>query len=155
MGTAPASCISQINSIQRKALRILADAKYNEPIEEAYKKMHILKVEDIFKLQACVYGWKFINKQLPKEIDKLMKPGNERSLQIQHNKFNILSLKQLSPIDFITREWNKLPIIIRESPTINTLKKALCSHYIEKYLKSCKKKTAAKDWSHLIEHSSH
>ena len=134
MGTAPTSCINQIDSIQRKALRILADAKYNDPIDETYKKLHILKVKDIFKLQACVYGWKFINKKLPKAIDHLMKPGNERTLHIEHNRFNRLSLKQLSPIDYITREWNKLPLLIKEAPSINVLKKAVCSHYIETYI---------------------
>ena len=134
LGTAPKACIKQISSIQRKAVQILADTRYNDPINEAYRKVHILKVEDIFKLQACKYGWKFIHKKLPRAIDELMETGNERTLHIMHNRFNSLTLKHLSPIDYITREWNALPLSIKESPSINVLKKALCNYYLEGYI---------------------
>ena len=134
LGTAPASCINQIATIQRKAVRILANANYNAPENESFRKMHIMKVSDIFRTQACIYGWKFINKKLPKAIDHLMEPCNNRALHIKFNKFNMLTLKHLSPIDFITREWNKLPISIKESPSINVLKKALCNYHIDNYL---------------------
>ncbi len=134
LGTAPVSCTKQISTIQRKAIRILADANYNDPINEAFKKMHIMKAEDIFKTQACVYGWKFINKKLPKAINKFMEPCNERAAHIKHNRFNLLTLKQLSPIDFITREWNQIPLAIKVSPSLNVLKKALCNYFIGKYV---------------------
>ena len=54
-------------------------------------------------------------------------------LHIKFQKFNMLTLKHLSPIDFITREWNQLPISIKESPSINVLKKALCNYHIDSY----------------------
>ena len=133
LGTAPPSCIRQIAAIQRKAIRILANVEYNAPADRAFSKMHIMKAEDIFKTQACIYGWKFIHKKLPKAISNLMEPCNVRALQIKHNRFNLLTLKQLSPIDFITREWNKIPQTIKESPSINVLKKSLCNHFIQTY----------------------
>ena len=46
----------------------------------------------------------------------------------------MLTLKHLSPIDFITREWNQLPRNIKEAPSINVLKKSLCKYYIESYI---------------------
>ena len=63
-----------------------------------YRKVHILKVEDIFKLHTCKYGWKFIHKKLPRAIDELMETGNERTLHIMHNRFNSLTLKHLSGV---------------------------------------------------------
>ena len=134
LGTAPPSCTKQIANIQKKAIRILADASYNDPPNESHKKMHIMKTEDIFKTQACIYGWKFIHKKLPKAIDQFMEPCNERALHIKHSRFNLTSIKKLSPIDFITSEWNKLPRHIKESGSINTLKKSLCKHFIEGYV---------------------
>ena len=133
IGTAPVSCTKQISTIQRKAIRILANAGYNDPANESYRKLHIMKAEDIFKTQACIYGWKFIHQKLPKAIAQFMEPCNDRTLHIKYNRFNLLTLKQLSPIDFITREWNQLPLHIKESPSINVLKKSLCTYYIEGY----------------------
>ena len=43
------------------------------------------------------------------------------------------NIKHLSPIDYITREWNALPLIIKRAPSINVLKKDLCKHFIGKY----------------------
>ena len=134
LGTAPSSCTKQIATIQRKAVRILANAKYNDPENESFRKMHIMKASDIFRTQACIYGWKFINDKLPKAINQFMETCNERALHIKHRKFKMLTLKHLSPIDFITREWNQLPRIIKEAPSINVLKKSLCKYYIESYI---------------------
>ena len=134
LGTAPPSCTKQITTIQRKAVRILANANYNDPANESFKKMHIMKITDIFRTQACIYGWKFINKKLPLAIDHFLEICNERALHIKHRRFNMVTLKHLSPIDFITREWNQLPLNIKESPSINSLKKSLCNYFIERYI---------------------
>jgi len=115
-------------------VRILANAKYNDPENESFRKMHIMKASDIFRTQACIYGWKFINDKLPKAINQFMETCNERALHIKHRKFKMLTLKHLSPIDFITREWNQLPRSIKEAPSINVLKKSLCKYYIESYI---------------------
>ena len=134
LGTAPPSCTKQIATIQKKAIRILANASYNDPENDSYRAMHILKTEDIFKSQACIYGWKFIHKKLPKAIDQFMEPCNERALHIKHNRFTSTTIKKLSPIDFITSEWNKLPRHIKDSGSINIFKKALCKHFIDRYV---------------------
>ena len=39
--------------------------KYNSHTEPLFKKLHMLKVEDIFKLIQLKFFYKFINKDLP------------------------------------------------------------------------------------------
>ena len=79
------------------------------------------------------YGWKFINMKLPPAIQAMMNKGQERARQIQPRQFRNSNIKHLSPIDYITREWNALPLIIKRVPSINVLKKDLCKHFIGKY----------------------
>ena len=68
LGTAPDSCTQQIAKTQDKAVRILSNARYNANVNPLYKRHHILKMHDIFDMQAASYGWKFINNKLPKAI---------------------------------------------------------------------------------------
>ena len=133
MGTAPKSCTKQLQVIQNSSVRILSDAKYNASTGTLFKKLNIMRTEDIFKTQACTYGWKFINKKLPPAIQNLMRGGQERACQIQHRQFQSSNIKHLSPIDFITREWNALPLYIKRAPSIAVLKKELCKYFIGKY----------------------
>ena len=59
LGTAQESCTKQIlATTQNKALRILSNEKYNASTDLLYKSQHILKMQDIFDLQAATYGWK-------------------------------------------------------------------------------------------------
>ena len=133
MGTAPKSCTHQLSSIQNAAIRILAEAKYNAPTGPLYKKLNIMKIDDIFRTQACTYGWKFINKKLPPAIQELMSSGQERPCQIHPRQYRRSRLKNLSPIDYITREWNALPLHIKRAPSINVLKKELCKRFTTLY----------------------
>ena len=133
MGTAPKSCIKQLQVIQNAAIRILADEKYYASTGILYRKLNIMRTEDIFRTQACTYGWKFINTKLPPAIQAMMNKGQERARQIQPRQFRNSNIKHLSPIDYITREWNALPLLIKRAPSINVLKKDLCKHFIGKY----------------------
>ena len=133
MGTAPKSCIKQLQVIQNAAIRILAEEKYNAPTGTLFRKLNIMRTEDIFRTQACTYGWKFINMKLPPAIQAMMNKGQERARQIQPRQFRNSNIKHLSPIDYITREWNALPLILKRAPSINVLKKDLCKHFIGKY----------------------
>ena len=133
MGTAPKSCIKQLQVIQNAAIRILAEEKYNAPTGTLFRKLNIMRTEDIFRTQACTYGWKFINMKLPPAIQAMMNKGQERARQIQPRQFRNSNIKHLSPIDYITREWNALPLLLKRAPSINVLKKDLCKHFIGKY----------------------
>ena len=54
-----------MTKLQKKAMRIIHLKKYNSHTEPLFKKLHMLKVEDIFKLHQLKFFYKFINKDLP------------------------------------------------------------------------------------------
>ena len=129
LGTAPDSCTRQIAITQIKALRILS----NESSDPLYKRHHILKMKDIFDMQAASYGWKFLNNKLPNAIANKLVKGSARSLHIHCRRFGSLTLKKLSPIDYITRTWNEVPVELKRAPSLNSFKKAFMNLKIQAY----------------------
>ena len=55
----------KVTKLQKKAIRIMNLKKYNSHTEPLFKKLHMLKVEDIFKLNQLKFFYKFFNKDLP------------------------------------------------------------------------------------------
>ncbi len=133
LGCAPKNLISKVRTLQNSAIRILADVKYNASADPLYKRFSILKIDDIFTYQACGYGWRFFNKDLPKAIEDLMEISSERALQLRTKKFKLTSLRNLSPIEFIVEAWNRIPIEIKKAEKLDQFKKQLRRHIIGNY----------------------
>jgi hypothetical protein len=72
VGCAAKKDIKPLMTLQKKAIRLVEGAKYNANTDQLFVKHHILKIYDLFKLQAATYGWKFHNKELPKSIEDLI-----------------------------------------------------------------------------------
>ena len=82
-------------------------------------------------MQAATYGWKFINNTLPDAIANKLTRGSIRSLQIHCRQFDSITLKNLSPIDYIVRTWNKIPIELKNIAKIDSFKKAFINYKLE------------------------
>ena len=59
----------QLDIIHKKAIRMLTGSNYNAHTEPLFKKMDLLKVSDICKLQEIKFYYKLVNKQLPIYFD--------------------------------------------------------------------------------------
>ena len=55
----------RILKLQKRALRILTDSKYNAHTEPLFKELKLLKVKDIFNVQCWNFWYKFVNGMLP------------------------------------------------------------------------------------------
>ena len=55
----------RIFKLQKRALRILTDSKYNAHTEPLFKELKLLKVKDIFNVQCLKFWYKFVNGMLP------------------------------------------------------------------------------------------
>ena len=133
LGCAPKGLISKIRNIQNKAVRLLVDAKYNENSDPIYKKLKILKVEDIYAYQACSYGWRYFKGDLPEAIASLMETCNARTMMLKNRNFNLKTLRNLSPIEFITEKWNRLPIEIKRTGKFIEFKTHLLKMIVDNY----------------------
>ncbi len=79
----------KVTKLQWKVIRILTVRKYNAETEPLFKKLKLLKVNDILKFQELKFYYKFKNNQLPHYMQSLpFYPSIEThnyATRIQHN----------------------------------------------------------------------
>ena len=56
---------NRIFKLQKRAVRIMTNSKYNSHTEPLFKELKLLKIFDIFKIQCMKFWYKFKNKTLP------------------------------------------------------------------------------------------
>ena len=102
-------------------------------MDPIYKMLKILKVEDIYAYQACGYGWRYFKGDLPEAIANLMVTCNARSMMLKNRNFKLETLRNLSPIEFITEKWNRLPIDIKKTEKFIEFKTHLRKMIVDNY----------------------
>ena len=55
----------RISKLQKRALRIMKNSRYNAHTEPLFKQLHLLKVKDIFEIQCLKFWYKYVNNKLP------------------------------------------------------------------------------------------
>jgi len=146
-GNSPKKTIQRLITLQKKAVRIIVKAKYNSHTEPIFNKLKILKLEDLFKLNAAKFGWKSKNNKIPKYHTTQLRPNQE----IQNNNMetrqrnNINIVPHLTELDKQTINysvgtvWNSLPSDLRDKHTVsqNTFSNLLKNHLLSKYKLTC------------------
>ena len=67
----------RISKLQKRALRIMTNSKYNAHTDPLFKQLHLLKVKDIFDVQCLKFWYKFVNKKLPNYFRDMFKYNYE------------------------------------------------------------------------------
>lgn len=62
---------SKILKLQKKAIRSICCKKYNAHTDPLFKKLKILKLNDIFTISKFKFYHKFVNNKLPENLQKL------------------------------------------------------------------------------------
>ena len=57
--------LSRITKLQKRAIRVITCSKYNAHSEPLFKNVHLLKIEDIFKVQQLKFYYRLVNDLLP------------------------------------------------------------------------------------------
>ena len=55
----------RISKLQKRALRIMTNSRYNAHTEPLFKQLHLLKVKDTFEIQCLKFWYKYMNNKLP------------------------------------------------------------------------------------------
>ncbi len=84
---------SRIYKLQKKAIWVISVSKYNAHTELILKKLKLLKVEDIVKMNELKFYYKFENGLLPDYFNKTQ----EQVVNVRINK-NCFTLNQNSQI---------------------------------------------------------
>ena len=68
--------IHRLYKLQKKAIRNISLSKYNAHTEPLFKSMKLLKVQDIFHVNALKFTYKYHNKKLPLYFDGMLDNPN-------------------------------------------------------------------------------
>jgi hypothetical protein len=103
-----ARSIKKIFQIQKRAIRIINHKPYNDHTNILFKNNQILKVQDIYKLQAALFMHDYKNKKLPNSFQGLFKEtiSKRQSNYIIDKCRTTFSYR--SPRNSFVRVWNKL-----------------------------------------------
>ena len=63
--------LSKLIIMQKKIIRTIAGVQYNEHSEPLFKKMNLLKLTDIYRMQTSKYVLSFLKNLLPNPLSDL------------------------------------------------------------------------------------
>ena len=76
-GTACNDLIDKIFFLQKRAVRIISNAGYNDHTQPLFKELGILNIRDIFKHQIASFMYEYESGNLPTIFDSFFKRVNE------------------------------------------------------------------------------
>ena len=131
---------SRLFKLQKKAVRIICSCKYNAHTDPIFKKLCLLKIQDIFIIQCAKFFYKFSHNKLPYYFRTIFVYNSE-----VHN-YNTRQRNMLRPPNFNLRFTGKcirfhIPNLINNLPDIVTNKIQTLSlqgfaNYLKNYLLS-------------------
>ena len=68
----------RLDKLQKRAIRTITCSKYNAHTEPIFKKLNLLKLKDIFTLNALQFYFKFINQTVPEYFKQSFHINNRR-----------------------------------------------------------------------------
>ena len=124
---------------QKKAIRIITGAKYNEHTTPLFKELKLLKLNDIHDFKVSKYMYSLINRTLPEPISTLITSNSMIHTHNTRNRYNphinirrtniaAKSLRHKGPIT-----WYKLPNEIKAAKTMNAFSKRIKKNIIYNY----------------------
>ena len=137
--------LGQIETIQRKALRILTRSKYNAHTDPLFKKHNILKLSDLIQLNQTLFVRQFKNGKLPESFFGFFQdiPFNEqKSRDDDYNlkqKHATTSALLYFPSCQIIRSWNQNNMLLKSEADIANLKEDFIQKKINSYDEDCVK----------------
>ena len=133
------STINKIATLQ-KAIRIINKAGYRDHTTPLFKKLGLLKVEDIHRQQILIFMYKFSCKQLPDNFSSCFHETSTVQFHITRNSDGYFipsantNIQQKCIRHSGPQLWNQLPCDIKQAVSLPTfkskLKKLLWNEYI-------------------------
>ena len=69
--------LEKLSTLQKKALRVLANKSFTTHTDPLFLKLEILKIKDMMKYNSVVFMFKYMNKKLPSSCNEMFLPLTE------------------------------------------------------------------------------
>ena len=128
----------RISKLQKRALRIMTNSRYNAHTETLFKQLHLLKVKDIFEIQCLKFWYIYVNNKLPNYFRNMF-TYNHESHEIETRNHDRLHLYPTSTSGarnvlrhHVPELLNKFPLHLVDRFKTHSLYSV--SHHIKCYL---------------------
>ena len=124
---------------QKKPIRTINRAMYNEPSSPLFKKCNIIKLQDIYKLQCCKLMYEFLKNNLPTPIMNIFTVNsdvhghNTRQLNDVHLPKVKTDIVKRSYLCKAPVYWSQLSNNVKSSKTNNIFKRHLTNNLLSQY----------------------
>jgi hypothetical protein len=133
--------INTLLKLQKKAIRIITKSHYIEHSDPLFKKLKILKISDLYKLQICTYTHKHINfsssNPIPNSFLSLQEINHSHATRHSAHRLKIMTchseVRRKSINIAAPRSWNSLPVDLRLLTSAYEFKRNLMSYMISHY----------------------
>jgi len=122
--------IDKLVLLQKRALRVITNSSYREHTNPLFIRTRILKLEDLYKFELCIYMYKRC------ALGEIVRAGHSYDTRKREDAipvFQRLSLSQNSLSYAAPRAWNALPDHLRCMPNLNRFKSELKAYLLSNY----------------------
>ena len=138
-GNAYQKHIQKLEVVQKKAIRAITGAKYNDASSPLFRHLKIMKFKDLHDMYIQHFVYEFVNDSLPKSLSHIFEYNRDIH---RHNTRHSNDPRPLKAISDIMRRsllcrgpilWIDLNIDIRNSRTKHIFKKRVMQNYLQTY----------------------
>ena len=139
-GNTDASQMSQIQNLQKKAIRCVANEKYNAHANPLFIKYKLLNVTDTYFYSLGVFMYRYTNSTLPNSFNDFFKKlqMHDRNLNYVTNRIYSDCLGSI-PSNSLPKFWNSLNLDMKRSSSLKIFKKQLKEKFQSYYSTRCNK----------------
>ena len=135
---ASATALHKLEVLQNRAVRLVTRSQFRASASPLFKQLHLLKIQDIRKIQIYLFMYKCKNALLPAScmhycITHVHNPYNMRSnhdfvTPLYRTNIREQSISVLGP-----KVWESLPIALRVCESFDILKRVIRDYFISMY----------------------
>ena len=139
--------LSSIETVQRKALRVLTRSKYNAHSDPLFRKHSILKLSDLIQLNQSIFVRQFKNGKLPDSFNDFFQniPFNEQ--KSRDDDYNLRKPTNIALLHFpsaqIVRSWNQNHLTLKSEADITAFKEDFIQKKLKTYDEECSKENCS------------
>ena len=140
-GRTKKSILKPISILLNRALRCINFVNRRQTINPLYFKEHILKLDDIFKLEVSKFMYRYNKGTLPSNFSKHFQNTHiTHTYNTRHNNNNLFlrrkhTRKGMEGLNFLgVRLWCEVPDSIKIKSNCYSFSKSFKSHLLDKYL---------------------
>ena len=135
--------LSAIETVQRKAIRVLTRSAYNAHSDPLFKKHKLLKVSDLIQMNQSIFARQFKNGKLPSSFNNFFQNIPYAEQKSRDDDYNLKKQTNIALLHFpscrIVRGWNQNNLLLKSEADLTAFKEDFIQKKLNSYDEECSK----------------